>query len=226
MTSEKQIAANRRNALQSTGPKTPAGKAQSSRNSLRHALTGQVALLPAEDRAAHDTFCEELIASLNPETAIEQQLAHSIAEDSWRLNRVCALETNIFALGHAGERRELQLALADAKTFLSHANSFALLTIYEQRINRSLQRNLAQLRALQQERKAQRQHDLEQATVLAQVNLMNGLPYHPERDGFVFSNSEINYAIDRNNRLEAARAQLRRPANPQIPAAAPFRQAA
>jgi hypothetical protein len=39
MTSERQIAANRRNAARSTGPKTAAGKERASRNSWRHGLS-------------------------------------------------------------------------------------------------------------------------------------------------------------------------------------------
>ena len=209
MISEKQLEANRRNAQRSTGPKTDEGKAHSSRNNLRHGLTGQISLLPTEDRAAHDAFCNELSDSLNPETPMERQFALSVAEDSWRLNRARAIENNMFALGHEGERRELQIALADARTFQSQANQFQLLTIYEQRINRNLQRNLKQLHELQTERRAQREQALEEAKLLAQLNLMNGLPYEPDADqdenGFVFSNAEINRAIDRDNRLKEAR---------------------
>jgi hypothetical protein len=40
MATEKQIAANRANAKRSTGPRTPAGKATSSRNAYRHGLSG------------------------------------------------------------------------------------------------------------------------------------------------------------------------------------------
>ena len=205
MISEKQLEANRRNATQSTGPKTIEGKTRSTRNNLRHGLTGQITLMPNEDREAHDKFCNELINSFEPETPIEDQLAHSIAEDNWRLNRIVAIENNMFALGHADERREIQIALADAKTFQTQAAQFALLTIYEQRINRNLQRNLKLLRELQAERKAQREKEMEEAMLLAQLSLANGQTYNPEQDGFVFSSAEINRAIDRSNRLNAAK---------------------
>jgi hypothetical protein len=212
MVSEKQLAANRRNAEKSTGPKTAEGKSNSSRNNLRHGLTGHVSLLPTEDREAHDAFCHELTESFTPETPMERQLANSIAEDSWRLNRARAIENNMFALGHQHERREVQLALADAETFQTQAAAFNLLTIYEQRINRNLQRNMKLLRELQAERKAQHHHALEEAKLLAQLNLMNGLPYQSEENGFVFSPTEINRAIDRDNRLKAARLAAMPPA--------------
>jgi hypothetical protein len=218
MVSEKQLEANRRNAQKSTGPKTAEGKSNSSRNNLRHGLTGQISLLPTEDRDAHDAYCNDLIDGFNPATLIERQLAHSIAEDFWRLNRAVAIETNIFALGHQHERRELQLALADARTFLAQANQFSLLTIYEQRINRNIQRNMNLLRELQAERKAQHDQALEEAKLLAQLNLMNGIPYEPEQNGFVFSIAEINRAIDRDNRLKAAKqAAMPPPKHPAVP---------
>jgi hypothetical protein len=203
--SEKQLEANRRNAERSTGPTSAAGKARSSRNNLRHGLTGQINILPTEDREAHDRFCNELVDSLKPETPMEQQFAHSIAEDNWRLNRARAIENNMFALGHQGERRELQVALADARTFQAQANQFQLLTIYEQRINRTLQRNLKQLQELQADCRQQRERALEEAQLLAQQSLLNGLPYEPAKDGFGFSNAEINFAIDRGNRLREAK---------------------
>jgi hypothetical protein len=220
MISEKQLEANRRNALLSTGPKTGHGKERSSRNNLRHGLTGQISILPNEDREAHNAFCDELGNSLKPETPMEQQLAQSVAEDSWRLNRARAIENNMFALGRQesgkNEHRELHCALADAQTFQDHATQFQLLTIYEQRINRNLQRNLKLLHDLQAERREQRQRAFEEAQLLAQQSLVNGMAYEPSRDqpknGFVFSSAEINLAIDRNNRLrEAKQATCKQP---------------
>jgi hypothetical protein len=212
--SEKQLEANRRNAQKSTGARTAAGKANSSRNNLRHGLTGHISLLPTEDREAHDNFCNELIDSFTPETPMERQLAQSISEDSWRLNRARAMENNMFALGHGHERREAQIALADAETFLRQAAAFNLLSIYEQRINRNLQRNMKLLKELQTERKTQHSQAMEEAKLLAQLNLVNGLAYQPEENGFVFSHTEINRAIDRDNRLKAARQAAIPPRSP------------
>ena len=205
--SEKQLEANRRNAESSTGARTTEGKARSSLNNLRHGLTGHINILPTEDREAHDRICNDLIDSFKPETPLELQLAQAIAEDNWRLNRARAIENNIFALGHQGERREIQVALADARTFQAQANQFQLLSIYEQRIHRTFLRNLNQLQELQAERREQRERALEEAQLLAQQSLLNGVAYDPAKDaknGFVFSNAEINHAIDRGNRLQEA----------------------
>ena len=47
--SPEQLAANRRNAARSTGPKTEEGKEISRRNGLKHGLTGEGAVLTEAD---------------------------------------------------------------------------------------------------------------------------------------------------------------------------------
>jgi hypothetical protein len=52
MTSDKKAQTNRQNALKSTGPKTPEGKASVRHNALKHGLLAQEVLLPEEDEVA------------------------------------------------------------------------------------------------------------------------------------------------------------------------------
>jgi hypothetical protein len=211
MTSEKQIDANRRNALLSTGPTSDAGRNRSRMNALRHGLTGQVTTMTDEDRAAHDEFSKALIKDLAPEGAMETQLAQRVATDSWRLNRISAIEDNLFALGqlqHAGEAcpdvPQIDAALISARVFTHESKQLQLLTLYEQRINRSLQKNLAMLQSLQTTRKAEREAAMKEAAALLQLSEMRGLEYAPAKDGFGFSNDQIHAAIDREQRLTRA----------------------
>ena len=185
---EKQIEANRRNAQFSTGPKSQTGKQNSSRNATRHGI-----FAVPQSTELHDNFTDAIINDLNPANAMERQIAQLIAEDHYRLNRIREIETALFAQGDPGT------------IFLQHAKELERLTLYESRISRNSQRNHAHLKTLQNERKAESVRQLAEAQLLAQLNLSQGHAYHPEHDGFVFSSTEINTAIDRNNRLQTAR---------------------
>ena len=213
MISEKQLEANRHNALLSTGAKTPEGHKRSSMNARRHGITGQVTTMTEEDRAAHDNFSQSLLDDLAPKGAMETQLAQRIATDSWRLNRISAVEDNLFALGqlqNGGQAcpdvPQIDAALTTAHTFTQESKQFQLLTLYEQRINRSLQKNLAMLKDLQATRKAEHQAAMKEAAALLKLSEMRGMEYQPEKDGFVFSRDQIHAAIDRQHRVERAAA--------------------
>src|SRR6266404_2521916 len=97
MATDKQIAANRRNAQLSTGP-SEAGKKISRMNAWRHGLTGHLDVRTPEEQEAHDQFCAAIISSFAPAEGIERQFAQSVAEDHWRLNRASTIENNFFAL--------------------------------------------------------------------------------------------------------------------------------
>ncbi len=211
MTSEKQLAANRRNAQRSTGPKTEEGKKVAALNARRHNLTGHVTAMTDADRIMHDAFSAAMVESLAPEGAMETQLAQRIATDSWRLNRISAVEDNLFALGHNAhsddietENPEIHAALTAAKVFQEEAKQLQLLTLYEQRINRSIQKNLALLQTLQAARIAKREAEMKEAKKLLQLSEMKGLAYEPIKDGFVFSIAQIHAALDKERRLHRA----------------------
>ena len=74
MASKKQIQANRRNALKSTGPKTPEGKSLARLNATKHGLHSQEVLLPGEDEAALKELAERLRAELQPVGEIDSLL--------------------------------------------------------------------------------------------------------------------------------------------------------
>ena len=218
MVSERRIEANRRNAQRSTGPRTLTGKTRSSMNALRHGITGQVSIMNEEDRAAHDKFCQELIDRFQPDGPVELQFASLIAEDFWRLQRIRAVENDIMALGHFSEAAdidvdhpEIHASLTRAQTFLDRSKDFERLTLYEQRINRAIEKNRKQLEELQAERKRRREEALEQACLLSQAAPQT----IDDKDtiaanGFVFSSDEIERAIRRRSRLmEAALIQTR-----------------
>ena len=222
MISEKQLAANGENAKKSTGPKTEETKKIVSQNALRHGLTGQVTLMPDEDRTAHDTFCAAIVADLAPEGALETQLAQSIAEDNWRMNRSRAVETNLFALGafcppgptiDTGHN-QVDDAVRAAQVFAADPKQFHLLSLYMQRTNRDMEKTLNRLTTLKAERRALREKDFEEAAALHQLNEIKHLPTQTAdtktQNGFVFSTTEIRAFLDRKRRLtEMARIENR-----------------
>ena len=59
MTTDARTEANRKNAQRSTGPKTPEGKARSSKNALKHGLTSEELILPGENPEAYDARMDE-----------------------------------------------------------------------------------------------------------------------------------------------------------------------
>jgi len=211
MISEKQLEANRSNAQKSTGPTTDAGRNRSRSNAFRHGLTGQVTTMTEEERVAHDKFSKAIIQDLDPRGAMEIQLAMRVATDSWRLNRISAIEDNLYALGlseHGGKQNlenvQIDAALTTAYVFTLESKQLQLLTLYEQRLNRAVEKNLALLKSLQAERKTQRETAMNQAATLLKLSEMNGIEYIPSKDGFVFSTAEIHTAIDRQQRLRRA----------------------
>jgi hypothetical protein len=98
MTSWRQWQANRLNALKSTGPKTEEGKRVSRRNALRHGLTAETVIDGLEDNEDYRGFEAAIIADYDAETAVERELVLRLASLLWRLRRIIAIETDLFAI--------------------------------------------------------------------------------------------------------------------------------
>jgi hypothetical protein len=100
MATVKQLEANRKNALASTGPQTPEGKGKVARNAVRHGIYSDVPILPglerAEDWEAHRAGVLQSLAPVGP---LEQSLAERVALCVWRMKRVAVYETAVAAVG-------------------------------------------------------------------------------------------------------------------------------
>ena len=98
MTTQKQIAANRRNSRKSTGPSTRAGKAASKLNAMKHGLLAEHVVVRGEDPAEFASFYESLVDEFLPQGPLEEQLVERVAVCGWRLRRIYRIEAGIFTL--------------------------------------------------------------------------------------------------------------------------------
>jgi hypothetical protein len=95
MATPQQIDANRRNALKSTGPKTPQGKAATSMNSLRHGLRARTVVLPGESREEFNQLCDDLEREWQPLSRTAQFYLEQMAVSQWKLTRMEVAEAAI-----------------------------------------------------------------------------------------------------------------------------------
>lgn len=115
MTTEKSIAANRRNAKLSTGPITQEGKNAVRQNAVKHGLLSASALLPTEDAAFFAAFSEAIRDDLEPVGEVESFLVERIASCAWRLRRAGILEAGILEWHYFGVLKDR--AEAEARRF-------------------------------------------------------------------------------------------------------------
>jgi hypothetical protein len=193
-------------------------------NARRHGLTGRIVVLPEEDLAAWNAFSEELFTSLAPETPVERQYAQTFVDTQWRLNRMRGIEDGMFSLGHfeaAGdidcEHPEIHTALTHSRVFRGDSQSFVNLSLYEQRLHRTLKESLRQLQELQANRIAACQAELDAAETARNLNKTQNKPSEPGIDsarpqasavtpiGFVFSTRQVEHEAPHKNRLADAR---------------------
>jgi hypothetical protein len=212
MPSPLQYAANRLNAVKSTGPASPKGKSRSSLNALRHGLTARVVVLPSEDMNAYQALSSEIVDSLDPQTPLERQYAQTVADNQWRINRIRSIEDGLLADGHFerggdfdAEHPDIHSTLTASRAFRNHSQDFVNLSIYEQRLHRTMREALRQLKELQAERREGYKTQMDDAIRLSKTEKMKGLPYDPAQDGFVYASAEIGYEHDRRHRLHMSK---------------------
>jgi hypothetical protein len=129
MTSARQIAANRRNAAKSTGPKTAHGKERSRYNALRHGLTAETVIGTLEGAEDYRAFEEAIAADFDAQSAVERELVLRLAGLLWRLRRTTRIEAGLFDIqathlsdlnAHQPAKRQIMHPIFDQSAMPQH----------------------------------------------------------------------------------------------------------
>jgi hypothetical protein len=147
MASQKQLAANRRNAQKSTGPSSAEGKARSSMNALKTGIDAKTQLIRGETTALQELI-DEYHDRFRPTTPDQRLLVDTLIDCDWLLRRFRAIETQIY---------ERVLDIYDttlARVFSEHTDEFTRLQRRIDSTQRHYHNALNQLRRLQAEEAA------------------------------------------------------------------------
>jgi hypothetical protein len=102
--------------------------------------------------------------------------------------------------------REIHSAMTAARAFRDDSKSFVNLSIYEQRLHRSMKESLRQLSELQTERRERDKTEMDDAIRLLKTQQMEGLHHEPEASenkiGVLYASAEITAESARRDRLQ------------------------
>lgn len=142
MTSLKQIEANRKNAIRSTGPISVEGKAVVARNAITHGILSSRTCVEDEEQELYEDFCKRLSENLNPCGSFEIFLVDRIISTAWRLRRVVHIESLLF---EKAKKFLYNGSYSDAFVGNSSASMTAL-SRYERALECSLYRAIKELK--------------------------------------------------------------------------------
>jgi hypothetical protein len=97
LATEKQIAANRRNAAKSTGPRSPEGKARSSMNALKSGVDAEI--IPGENPGALAELTNQYLRRWRPTTPEQRCYVDTLIRNDWVLSRLARAESDLWQYG-------------------------------------------------------------------------------------------------------------------------------
>ena len=147
--------ASRENGAKSHGPKTPEGKANASRNALRHGLTAKGTLLTNENPAVYQDHARAYYDKFEPADNVEANFVDEMIVSHWRQRRAWSYEAALIDLEMDRMTKEIEekydkidhaarCALA-FKSLADTSRALPLLLRYETNHRRAFQKALANL---------------------------------------------------------------------------------
>jgi hypothetical protein len=215
MSSDAQINANRENAKKSTGPSVSSRK-HTRMNAQKHSFAGQVVIVPEHDLENYNNHFDSFFAEYRPVGPTEAFLVQSMANLTYSVQQMRAIETNrmylagarTFPNGNGSHTPETENAMAQAFSAVELAPTYNTLSIYEARKMRNFHTTRRELLAIQTERKSREKEELEAAAELREADRNTRQPdekeWHPSENGFVCSIAEIDrylFCLSRRDEL-------------------------
>jgi hypothetical protein len=185
-----QATANLANAQSSTGPRTEIGKATSSQNALKHGLTAKTILLPGEDEAAYRKLCDGMFESFAPADTPEKELIQLLCDTQWRLQRCGRIEAAILS--------------ADVPDF----KAIDIMSKHESRLKRQYSTTLKEARNLIDTRLTREKGQMQEAMCIRRADKVDDCTTNLQAIGFVFSNQQVDAAIQAEDALTLAKQVL------------------
>src|SRR5205085_8857492 len=96
MATQKQAEANRRNAQQSTGPRTDNGKARAAMNNLKHGIYAESEIIPGEDLSQRQALEAAYMARFDPQTIEQLHLVHTLVRLDWEQTRLAKADAHLW----------------------------------------------------------------------------------------------------------------------------------
>ena len=148
MPSEKQIAANRRNAQKSTGPSSVAGKAAASMNALKTGVHAKSVIIPCEKAADLQQLIEEYYAHYQPATPQARGLVDDLIRSEWTLRRLDTSEASLWNYQNDQSIRPVPDSHRQGKVLSQNAKTLGFIQRRLDATRRGRDRALDQLREL------------------------------------------------------------------------------
>ncbi len=178
---------------------------------MKTGLTGRTVLLPSDEAPEYERHLRAYTDDFKPVGQRESDLVQSIADTIWRLKRIPSLEAALFAQGHIEfaeafnqHQPALRAGMIEVQTFIKYEKQLRNLQLQESRLVRRREKEIAELRQLQQERerKEQERERKEYEALATASRLYNeakraNQPFDPQVNGFVFSIEQIEQHLSR-----------------------------
>jgi hypothetical protein len=213
MSSQKQIGANRRNSLHSSGPRSFEGKRKVSMNAIKHNYCGQTVVVLEHEREAYNAHFQAFRDEYKPVGPTEQYMVQTLADHSWSSARIRSLiddRITLAAIRHASPddanaTTDIESAMSQGIEIIKMAPSLATLGLYDQRKTRLFHTTRKELAQIQADRKVREKQELAEAAEFRKHDLATRYPdeteWHPSENGFVCSLEEVDRYIARQERF-------------------------